>query len=95
MTLTVDPEWGPGKLSIGIFQELNYPADVLLLFINDVRVNGWSDDDPGVWKTYSHSLGSNVKTVTFQYEYNPVDTIGPGGKVYLDGAYFTPDSNNM
>ena len=95
ITLTVDPEWGPGKLSIGIFQELNYPADALLLFINDVRVTGWTVDDPGVWQTYSHSLGSNAKTITFQYEYNPVDAPGPVGKVYLDGAYFTPDSNNM
>ena len=63
LTLIVDPDWGPGKLTYYVnSMDLNFPADVLLLFVND-EVNitqGWvghpEHDGPFVWNKYTLDL---------------------------------------
>ena len=63
MTLTLDPDLGPGKLTYYVNSKgLNYPADVLLLFVNDgVNITqGWAGmpehDGPNEWNKYTLDL---------------------------------------
>jgi len=70
LTLSIGPDWGAGKLTYYVnSKDLNYRADVLLLFVNDdVNITqGWAGDkydDEGLddWNKYTLDLQNGRST---------------------------------
>ena len=69
ITLNINPEWGPGKLTYYVnSKDLKYPADILLLRVNyeDTNTQGWTGkpehDGPDEWNKYTLDLQNGRST---------------------------------